>query len=89
MEARGGGEELDYPHWNLGQRFTLLTPLSQVLTAGAMLVTPDPRYSLVGGYNLRMKNINKRNGGEYSCTISTLGLPVSVRHILEILGEFI
>jgi len=57
----------------------------EVLSAGAMMVTPDSRYSLVGGYNLKISSINERNSGDYSCTISTFGLPVSVTHTLEIL----
>ena len=59
----------------------------EVITAGSMMVTPDTRFSLVGGYNLRIKNINKRNQGSYTCSISTFGDPVTVTHTLEILGD--
>lgn len=57
----------------------------EVLTAGSMMVTPDTRYGLVGGYNLRIKNINMRSEGTYTCSISTFGDPVTVTHSLEIL----
>jgi len=57
----------------------------EVLTAGSMMVTPDTRFGLVGGYNLRIKNINKKNAGKYTCSISTFGHPVTVSHSLEIL----
>jgi hypothetical protein len=57
----------------------------EVLTAGSMMVTPDTRYGLVGGYNLRIKNINMKNAGAYTCSISTFGDPVTVTHTLEIL----
>ena len=59
----------------------------EVITAGSMMVSPDTRFSLVGGYNLRIKNINKRNQGAYTCSISTFGDPVTVTHSLEILGD--
>jgi len=57
----------------------------EVLTAGSMMVTPDTKFSLVGGYNLRIKNINNKNQGTYTCSISTFGDPVTVTHSLEIL----
>ena len=59
----------------------------EVLTAGSMMVTPDSRFGLVGGYNLKIKNINLRNEGTYTCSISTFGDPVTVTHKLEILGK--
>ena len=59
----------------------------EVLTAGSMMVTPDTKFSLVGGYNLRIKNINNKNQGTYTCSISTFGDPVTVMHSLEILGD--
>ena len=58
----------------------------EVLTAGSMMVTPDTRFGLVGGYNLRIKDINMKNKGTYTCSISTFGNPVTVAHSLEILG---
>ena len=61
----------------------------EVLTAGSMMVTPDTRFGLVGGYNLRIKNINMKNAGTYTCSISTFGQPVTVSHRLEILGDYI
>jgi len=57
----------------------------EVLTAGSMMVTPDSRFGLVGGYNLRIKNIKLKDKGTYTCSISTFGDPVTVTHRLEIL----
>ena len=59
----------------------------EVLTAGSMMVTPDSRFGLVGGYNLRIKNIKLKDKGTYTCSISTFGDPVTVTHRLEILGQ--
>ena len=58
-----------------------------VLTAGKMMVSPDPRYSLSSGYNLKINNIRPGDAGTYSCSISTYGDPVSLTHTLEILGN--
>ena len=59
----------------------------QVLTAGSMMVSPDPRYSLYSGYSLRVENLRGRDEGAYTCSVSTLSGPVTVTHNLEILGE--
>jgi len=56
-----------------------------VLTAGKMMVSPDPRYSLSSGYNLKINNIRPGDAGTYSCSISTYGDPVTLTHSLEIL----
>ena len=58
-----------------------------VLTAGKMMVSPDPRYSLASGFNLRINNIRPGDAGTYSCSISTYGDPVTLTHSLEILGK--
>ena len=58
----------------------------EVLTAGSMMVTPESRFQLVGGYNLRIKNVNMKDKGTYTCSISTFGDPVTLAHRLEILG---
>ena len=59
----------------------------QVLTAGSMMVSPDPRYSLYSGYSLRVEYLRGRDEGSYTCSVSTLSGPVTVTHNLEILGE--
>ena len=59
---------------------------AEVLTAGSMMVTPDSRFGLVGGYNLRIKNVNMKDKGTYTCSISTFGNQVILAHRLEILG---
>jgi len=50
-----------------------------------MMVTPDTRFRLVGGYDLRINNISMKEKGTYTCSISTFGNPVTVAHSLEIL----
>ena len=59
----------------------------EVLTAGSMMVTPDSRFALVGGYNLRIRNIKMKDKGAYTCSISTFEEPVTVTHRLDILGD--
>ena len=58
----------------------------EVLSAGAMMVSPDPRYSLGAGYNLRVESLRGRDEGAYTCAVSTLSGPVTLTHNLEILG---
>jgi len=57
----------------------------EVITAGSMMVSPDSRYSLTGGYNLRVENLRQVDQGTYTCSISTHDGPVAVSHKLEIL----
>ena len=59
-----------------------------MLTAGDIMVKPDPRIRLVNQrFNLQIKNIQKEDGGDYTCKISVMGEPVYITHTLEILGK--
>ena len=60
---------------------------TNVLTAGNMMVSPDSRYSLSGGYNLRINNLRPGDEGTYTCSITTYGDPVTLSRTLEILGN--
>ena len=71
---------------NLGKFVLVWKHEDEVLTAGSMMVTPDSRFGLVGRYNLRIKNVNMKDKGTYTCSISTFGNPVTLAHRLEILG---
>lgn len=57
-----------------------------VLSAGNVKVSPDPRISLVNGYNLEIKEVGTQDAGDYVCQIGTLE-PREITHTLEILGE--
>lgn len=72
---------------HLGKLVVVWKHGEEVITAGAMMVSPDPRYSLGSGYNLRVENLRGRDEGAYTCSVSTLSGPVTVTHNLEILGE--
>ena len=72
---------------HLGKLVVVWKHGEEVVTAGAMMVSPDPRYSLGGGYSLRVENLRGRDEGAYTCSVSTLSGPVTVTHHLEILGE--
>jgi hypothetical protein len=50
---------------NLGKFVLVRKHEDEGLTAGSMMVTPDSRFGLVGGYNLRIKNVNMENKGTY------------------------
>lgn len=70
---------------HLGKFVVIWKHGTDVITAGNMMVNPDPRYSLTGGYNLRIENLKSHDKGEYTCSISTFETPVTVSHTLEIL----
>lgn len=70
---------------HLGKLVVVWKHGEEVVTAGAMMVSPDPRYSLGGGYNLRVENLRGRDEGAYTCSVSTLSGPVTLTHNLEIL----
>ena len=74
--VRGLGQFV--PVWRRGE---------EVLSAGALMVVPDPRFSLVGG-GLRIERLERGDGGEYTCSIATFTSPVSLTHSLEILGRW-
>ena len=61
----------------------------QVLTAQSMMVFPDRRFKLLPDHTLELRNINPRDGGDYSCKISVLGDPIEITHTLEILRKSI
>jgi len=56
-----------------------------VLTAQSIMVSPDRRFKLLPDHTLELRNINPRDGGDYSCKISVLGDPIEITHTLEIL----
>ena len=72
---------------HLGKYVVVWKHGDEVITAGSMMVSPDTRYSLTGGYNLRLENLQQRDQGTYTCHISTLSAPVTLTHSLEILGK--
>ncbi|KAF4523239.1 hypothetical protein B566_EDAN011465 [Ephemera danica] len=43
---------------------------ASVLTAGAMMVTRDPRFRLVDGFNLEVRSVMPQDAGDYVCQIS-------------------
>lgn len=57
-----------------------------VLSAGNVKVSPDPRISLVDGYNLEIKDAQPQDAGDYICQIGTME-PREITHTVEILGE--
>ena len=71
---------------HLGKLVVVWKHGEEVLSAGAMMVSPDPRYSLGAGYNLRVESLRGRDEGAYTCAVSTLSGPVTLTHNLEILG---
>ena len=60
-----------------------------VLTAQSIMVSPDRRFKLLPDHTLELRNINPRDGGDYSCKISVLGDPIEITHTLEILRKSI
>ena len=60
-----------------------------VLTAQSIMVSPDRRFKLLPDHTLELRNINPRDGGDYSCKISVLGDPIEITHTLEILCKSI
>jgi len=57
-----------------------------VLTAGPVKVTPDPRFSLVKGYDLHIADVTPQDAGTYTCQIGTL-VPKELSHNVEVLGK--
>jgi hypothetical protein len=59
---------------------------SAVLTAATLMVTRDPRFRLVDGYNLEISDVMPQDAGDYVCQISE-GENRDQIHTVEILGK--
>jgi hypothetical protein len=58
-----------------------------VLTAGNLMITRDPRFRLIDGHNLEIRNVMPQDAGDYVCSIGSAENKEQT-HTLEILGEF-
>lgn len=57
-----------------------------MLSAANLMVTRDPRFKLVDGYNLQISEVRIQDAGDYVCQIGDLETREQV-HTLEILGK--
>lgn len=57
---------------------------SAVVTADKMMVTRDPRFRLVDGYNLEIGNVMPQDAGDYVCQIGEYRDQINT---VEILGK--
>lgn len=57
-----------------------------ILTAGTVIVSPDPRVKLINGFTLQIQNAGTQDAGDYICQIATLE-PSEITHMVEILSE--
>ena len=57
-----------------------------VLTAGNLMITRDPRFRLIDGHNLEIRNVMPQDAGDYVCSIGSAENKEQT-HTLEILGE--
>ncbi|XP_071447644.1 lachesin-like isoform X2 [Hetaerina americana] len=69
---------------NLGSYVVLWRRGSAVLTASTLMVTRDPRFRLVDGFNLEVHKVVPQDAGDYVCQISASDTPDQV-HTVEIL----
>lgn len=56
-----------------------------VLTAGNLKITRDDRFSIIGDYNLEIRNLKTQDAGDYICQIGGQENRDQV-HTVEILG---
>ncbi|ETN68049.1 hypothetical protein AND_000114 [Anopheles darlingi] len=71
---------------DLGTYVLLWRRGTSVLTAANLMVTRDPRFKLVQGYNLQIANVKIQDAGDYICQIGDNESRDQV-HTLEILGK--
>lgn len=61
---------------------------TSVLTAANLMITRDPRFKLVDGYNLQISDVKIQDAGDYVCQIGDQESKDQV-HTLEILGKLL
>ena len=60
----------------------------EVLSAGPMLVSRDPRFKLhKNDFRLELQSIKTTDAGDFTCQISVLGETIEVAHTVEVLGK--
>lgn len=59
---------------------------ASVLTAGHLKITRDPRFQIVGDYNLQIGGVRTQDAGDYICQIGDQETRDQV-HTVEILGR--
>uniref|UniRef100_A0A8W7PUN4 Ig-like domain-containing protein n=1 Tax=Anopheles coluzzii TaxID=1518534 RepID=A0A8W7PUN4_ANOCL len=80
----GDSIELPCKVKDLGSYVLLWRRGTSVLTAANLMVTRDPRFKLVEGYNLQIANVKIQDAGDYICQIGDNESRDQV-HTLEIL----
>uniref|UniRef100_A0A1A9WBQ4 Ig-like domain-containing protein n=1 Tax=Glossina brevipalpis TaxID=37001 RepID=A0A1A9WBQ4_9MUSC len=65
------GETIELPCkvQNLGSFVLLWRKGSSVLTAGHLKITRDPRFKIVGDYNLQINGVKTQDAGDYICQL--------------------
>uniref|UniRef100_A0A182PI98 Ig-like domain-containing protein n=1 Tax=Anopheles epiroticus TaxID=199890 RepID=A0A182PI98_9DIPT len=84
----GDSIELPCKVKDLGSYVLLWRRGTSVLTAANLMVTRDPRFKLVEGYNLQIANVKIQDAGDYICQIGDNESRDQV-HTLEILGKYL
>lgn len=82
------GETIELPCkvQNLGSFVLLWRKGTSVLTAGHLKISRDPRFKIVGDYNLQINGVKTQDAGDYICQLGDQENRDQV-HTVEILGK--
>lgn len=70
----------------LGDHVIVWRKATEVLSAGDMLVSRDPRFRLhPASHRMELKHIRPQDAGDYVCQISILGEALEVAHTVEVM----
>ena len=72
---------------SLGDHHIVWRKGHEVLSAGNILISRDPRFKLhENDYRLELQNIRPNDAGDFVCQLAVLGEAMEVAHTVEVLG---
>ena len=86
--VKGASQVLECKVENLGRFVILWRKGDRILSAGRLLIRKDGKVTVTKSYELKLRDIEETDAGEYVCEVDVFGQTKEVRHTLEVWGKF-